>query len=194
MHPAARARTAPSRRWVALIAILIGAIWAFGGTLPLGTPHSDPPTFPDQVRVITFSLMLAAFALVAWLIVGLARPSLWVLAVAALVAIGGIVGGTGNFVEDGLRIAGAEYVYGLGFFTLLIGLVGMTIVLLVRREVVPVLLVVLSLAGFMIAAGHGPNIVPVVWFGLAAWVLIRRPQSTDLPGPGERGHEIEGSS
>ena len=69
--------------------------------------------------------------------------------------------------------------YGLGFFTLLIGLVLTTIVLLVRREVVPVLLVALSLVGFVIAAGHGPNIVPVVWFGFAAWVLVRRPAAVD---------------
>ena len=191
MNTVARERAAPPRRQVALIAILIGAIWAFGGTLPLGTPQSDHLTFPDQVRVISFSLMLAAFALVAWLVVGLARPSRWVLAVAAIVAIGGIVGGIGNFAEDGLRISGAEYVYGLGFFTLVIGLVATTIVLLVRRELVPVLLVALSLAGFLIAAGHGPNIVPVVWFGLAAWVLVRRPQMTAFPDLGERGHEIE---
>ena len=89
MHSVARGRTAPPRRQVALIAILIGAIWAFGGRLPLGTPQSDPLTFPDHVRVVTFSLMLAAFALVAWLVVGLASTSRWVLAVAAIVAIGG---------------------------------------------------------------------------------------------------------
>lgn len=193
MHSASRGRTTPARRLVALIAVLIGTIWAFGGTLPLGTPHSDPSTFPDQVRIVTFSLMLAAFAPVAWVIVSLARPSRWVQAAAAIVAIGGIVGGIGNFVEDFLRIAGAEYLYGLGLFTLLIGLVGTTIVLLIRREVVPVLLVVLSLAGFMSGAGHGPNILPIVWFGFAAWILIRRPQRTVLPGPGELEHGIERS-
>ena len=194
MHAVARGRTAPPRQQVAVIAILIGAIWAVGGLMPLGAAQSDPPTLLDQVAVPTFSLMLATFALVAWLIVGLARPSRWVLTGAATMAIGGIVAGVGNFAEDGLRIAGAEYVYGLGFFTLLIGLVGTTIVLLVRRELIPVLLVALSLAGFMIAADHGPNIVPVVWFGLAAWVLVRRPQITALHGPRGIGHEIEGSS
>lgn len=193
MHSATHGRTTPPRRLMALVAVLIGAIWAFGGTLPLGTPHSDPLTFPDQVRVVTFSLMLAAFAPVAWVIAGLARPSRWVQAAAAIVAIGGLVGGIGNFVEDFLRIAGAEYLYGLGFFTLLIGLAGTTIVLLVRREIVPVLLVVLSLAGFLSGAGHGPNIVPFVWFGFAAWVLIRRPQRTVLPGRGELEHGIERS-
>ncbi len=179
MELAAPTRT--TRPWgrVAFAALVIGAIWTFGGTLPLGTPHSDPLTLPDQVRVITFSLMLASFALVAWLIVGLARPSRWVLAMATLVATGGVIAGIGNFGEDGLLIAGAEYVYGLGFFTLLIGLVLTMIVLLVRREVVPVLLVALSLVGFVIAAGHGPNIVPVVWFGFAAWVLVRRPAAVD---------------
>lgn len=64
----------------------------------------------------------------------------------------------------------------------------------VNREVIPVLLVALSLAGFVIAAGHGPNIVPVVWLGLAAWVLVRRLPITASPGPGELGREIEGSS
>lgn len=179
MEHAVPTRTIRPRGRVACAALLVGAIWTFGGVLPLGTPHSDPLTLPDQVRVITVSLMLASFALVAWLIVGLARPGRWVLAVAAIVAIGGIVAGIGNFGEDWLLIAGAEYVYGLGLFTLLIGLVLTTIVLLVRREVVPVLLVALSLVGFVIAAGHGPNIVPVVWFGLAAWVLVRRPAVVD---------------
>ena len=187
MFSARRGATRP-RPQVALIAILIGAIWVFGGTLPLGTPHSDPPTLAYQVRVVTFSLMLAAFAPAASMIVALARPSRWVLGAAAIVAIGGIVGGIGNLLEDLVRIANAEYLYGLGLFTLLIGMVGTTVVLLVRREVVPALLAGLSFAGFMSGAGHGPNIFPIVWFGFAAWILIRRPPSTVLPGSGQLEH------
>lgn len=172
-----RATSSPGR--VALIAILVGATWAIGGMLPLGGQHSDPMTVLDQASSLTFSAMLAVFALAAWLIVRLARPSRWILAVAAVMGIAGIVAGIGNFAEEMLRIPGAEYVYGLGFFGLLGGMIGTTIVLLVRREVVPLLLMALSIAGFMIAAGRGPNILPLVWVGFAAWVLVRRPALVD---------------
>ena len=174
MQSEARTRTMPSRGRVAFIAILVGLIWTFGGLMPIGAPQSDPLTFLDQVRIVTFSTMLAVFALVAWLIVGLARPNPWVLAMAAIMAIGGIVAGIGNFAEDGLRIAGAEYLYGLGLFPLMIGMIGTAIVLILRREAVLAILVFLTTAGFFIAAGRGPNLVPVVWFGFAAWTLVRR--------------------
>ena len=169
-----RMRTTPSPGRVALIAILIGAIWTVGGMLPLGGQHSDPMTFLDQASSLTFSAMLAAFALVAWLVVGLARPSRWILAVAAIMGIAGIVAGIGNFAEEMLRISGAEYVYGLGLFPLLIGMIATAIVLVARREVVPAILVSLSLAGFISAMGRGPDVFPVVWFGFAAWLLVRR--------------------
>ncbi|MEP6639774.1 MAG: hypothetical protein ABJC39_10535, partial [Chloroflexota bacterium] len=112
----------------------------------------------------------------AWLVVGLARPSRWVLATAAIMGLGGILAGIGNFAEEMLRIAGAEYVYGLGLFPFLIGLIATAIVLMVRHELVPAILVSLSLGGIIIAMGHGPNLVPVVWFGFAAWVLVRQPR------------------
>ncbi len=179
MHLEFGARTTPSRGRVAFAAFVVGATWAVGGSMPIGGQYSDPMTFRDQASSLSFSAMLAVFALVAWLVVGLARPRWWILAVAAIMGIGGIVAGIGNFAEEMLRIAGAEYVYGLGFFSLLIGLVATAIVLVVRRELVPAILVSLTLAGFMIAAGHGPNIVPVVWFGFAAWVLVRRPPVAD---------------
>lgn len=154
MELAMRVRTLPSRRRVVLTACLIGATWTFGALLPLGTPQSDPMSFLDEVRSLTFSAMLAVFALVAWLVVGLARPNPWVFAMAALMAIGGIVAGIGNFAEEMLRVSGTEYMYGLGWFPLLVGLVGTTIVLLVRREIALAILMFLSLAGFMIAAGR----------------------------------------
>ena len=175
MYQEFRARTATSRGRVVPIAILVGSTWAVGGLMPLGGQYSDPMTFLDQMTSLTFSVMLAVFALVAWLVVGLARPSRWILAVAAIMGIGGIVAGIGNFAEEMLRIASAEYVYGLGLFPLLIGLIATAIVLVVRRELLPAILVSLSLAGFISALGHGPNLVPVVWFGFAAWVLVRRP-------------------
>ncbi len=174
MHLEFRARTTPSRWPVAFAALLVGATWAIGGLMPLGGQYSDPMTVLDQASSLTFSAMLAVFALVAWLVVRLTRPSRWILAVTAIMGIAGIVAGIGNFAEEMLRIPGAEYVYGLGFFGLLGGMIGTTIVLLVRREVVPLLLVALSIAGFMIAAGRGPNILPVIWVGFAAWVLVRR--------------------
>lgn len=180
MEPVMPDRTMRSRGCVAIAALLMGVLWAAGGLLPLGAAHSDPLTLQDQVRIIAFSLMLASFGLVAWITVELARPSRLVLAVATAVAIGGVVAGIGNFAEDWLRIAGGEYVYGLGLFTLLIGLIVTTIVLLVRRDLAPALLVALSIAGFMIAAGRGPNLLPVVYLGLAAWVLVRRPVIVDV--------------
>ncbi len=165
----------PSRGRVAFAAFLVGAIWAIGGLMPLGGQYSDPMTFVDQVSSLTFSAMLAVFALVAWLVVRLARPSRWIVAVAAIMGIGGIVAGIGNFAEELLRIGGAEYVYGLGLFPFLIGLIAISIVLVVRRELVPAILVSVSLAGIISAMDHGPNLVPVIWFGFAAWVLVRRP-------------------
>lgn len=170
-----RARTTPSRGRVALAASLIGATWALGGLMPIGAPHSDPMTFLDQVSSLTFSAMLAVFALVAWLVVGLARPNPWVLAMAAIIGIGGIVAGIGNFAEEMLRIAGAEYLYGLGLFPLMIGMIGTAIALTVRRERVPAILMFLTIGGFVSALGRGPDVLPVVWFGFAAWAFFRAP-------------------
>ena len=67
--------------------------------------RTAPPR--QQVAVPTFSLMLSAFALVAWLIVGLARPSRWVLTGAATMAIGGIVALHGP-AEIGHEIEGSS--------------------------------------------------------------------------------------
>lgn len=175
MQLEARAGTMPSRGHLVFIALLVGSIWTFGGLMPLGAPQADPMTFFDQVRSLTFSAMLAVFALVAWLVVGLARPSRWILAAAAIMGIGGIVAGIGNFAEEMLRIAGAEYLYGLGLFPLMIGMIGTAIALLVRRERVPAILMFLTIGGFVSAMGRGPSLVPLVWFGFAAWVFFRAP-------------------
>ena len=171
MGLAAPARTFRGRGRIALAAVLVGLIWGIGALLPIGAQQSSPPTLVDQVAVPAFSAMLAAFALVAWLILGIAQRTRWIAVPAAVLAIGGIVAALGNYGEDGLRIVGAEYLYGLGFFTLLIGLIVTVVVLLVRREFALATLVALSVAGFVLAAVHGPNLVPIIWFGIAAGIL-----------------------
>ena len=106
-----RARMTPSPKRLALAALVVGATWGVGGLMLLGGQYSDPMTLLDRVSSLTFSAMLAVFALVAWLVVGLARPSRWILAAAAFMGIGGTLAGIGNFAEEMLRISGAEYVY-----------------------------------------------------------------------------------
>ena len=137
---------------------------------------SYPQAFPELVRTVTFSALLSSFALIAWLTVGLARSNPWIVMTAAVVAIGGIVAGIGNFVEESLGATDfGSMIYGLGLFPLILGLIGLQIALVARREVIPAIVMLLTIGAFVSAMGRGPDLMPVVWFGFAAWTLVGRP-------------------
>ena len=137
---------------------------------------SYPQAFPELVRTVTFSALLSSFALIAWLTVGLARSTPWIIMTAAVVAIGGIVAGIGNFVEESLDVTEfGSMIYAFGLFPLMLGLIGLQIALVARREVIPAIVMLLTIGAFVSAMGRGPDLMPVVWFGFAAWTLVGRP-------------------
>jgi hypothetical protein len=169
-------RHAPTGRQVVVAAALIGGTWAFGATLPLGSDLSYPPAVLDlayYVRVVTGSSLFATLAVVAWLIVRLAPARKSIRTTAGLVATCGVTAAIGNLLEDGLGIANAGILYGLGVFGMLFSLIGLGVALAVGRQALLAGLEVLTLAGLVSAFGHGPPLMPLVWFGVAAWVAIR---------------------
>lgn len=170
-------RQAPVRWQVVMVALFIGWTWAWGATLPLGSDLSYPPAHLDAAyyeRVVVYSLMLIALAPVAWLVARLAPSNQQARATAWAVAVGAVAAAFGNLLEDGLGIADASMVYGLGLlFGLMLGLIGLTVALAVRREVLLTVLVLLTLAGLVSGFGHGPPLMPTVWLGVAAWVAVR---------------------
>jgi hypothetical protein len=167
---------APTRRQVVIVALFIAGTWAFGATLPLGSDLSYPPAHLDlayYVRTLTGSLMLATFALIAWLVLRVPHSRESIRTTARLVAIAAVTAALGNLAEDGLGIAGAGIFYGLGVFGMLLSVIGLVIVLAVGREAILAGLMLLTLGGLMSAFGHGPPLMPIVWFGVAAWVALR---------------------
>jgi hypothetical protein len=183
-------RAALTRWQVVIVALLTAGIWAFGSTLPIGSDLSYPPAHLDlayYVRTVTGSLMLATLALIAWLVAGVAPSHGSIRTAAWMVGIGGVTAAVGNLLEDGLGIAGAGIFYGLGVFGLLFSLIGLGVALAVGRQALLAGLAVLTLAGLMSAFGHGPPLMPIVWFGVAAWVAIRglpRPITHSATKPG----------
>jgi hypothetical protein len=191
-------RAALTRWQVVIVALLTAGIWAFGSTLPIGSDLSYPPAHLDlayYVRTVTGSLMLATFALIAWLIVRVPHSRESIRTTAWLVAIGAFSAALGNLAEDGLGIAGAGIFYGLGVFGMLFSVIGLVIVLAAGREAILAGLMLLTLGGLVSAFGHGPPLMPIVWFGVALWVAVRgvppslvrsgssAPQLPEAPGP-----------
>jgi len=169
-------RHAPTRWQVVIVALLIGGTWGFGATLALGSDLSYPPAVLDlayYVRVVTGSSLLATLALVAWLVARLTPARESIRTTAWVVAIGAVTAAVGNLLEDGLGIADASVLYGLGLFGMLFSLIGLAMVLAVGREALLAGLAVLTLAGLVSGFGHGPPLMPIVWFGVAAWVALR---------------------
>jgi hypothetical protein len=156
-----------SRGVIVAIAFVFAATWGYGATLPLGT-NGYPPTSFDLLMVVTFSVMLAELALVAWLVPRLAPPDGAIRSTAWLLGIGAIVASLGNLGEDALLIGGSEYLYGFGLFGAFIGLATLTAALARRRQGWLALLVLLTLVGIIVMAGHGPPVLPFIWLGVAA--------------------------
>lgn len=167
----------PSRRQVVLVALAVGTIWAMGLALPLGWRGPNPPTQLEYVAFVVFSVMLASLVAIAWVLVSLARPDSAIRALGWILTVGGVVAAVGNLGEDSLRIAGFENIYGIGLLATTVGIVGLPIALAARREAFLTGLSALTLVAFVSGAGHGPPIMPLIWFGFAGWVAVR-----GLPG------------
>ena len=89
-----------SRGQAVLAALLVAGTWAIGAVLPIGWTGPTPPTFLEYLGIVASSFMLAALALVAWLVVRMSPPSPPIRGAASALAIGGIVAGVANFLED----------------------------------------------------------------------------------------------
>jgi hypothetical protein len=162
------------RREIALVGVLVALAWGIGAALSPGSYLGGPANFLDRVSIWWYSAMLASLAAVAWLMVRLAPAILAVRAFAWLLAGAGVAGSIGNALEDAFHVPNAEYLYGVGLFGTGIALIGLTLALLWYRRWPLAALVAGTLAGIVVMAGHGPQIVPVLWLAAAAWASAGR--------------------
>ena len=109
------------RRTSQAVWLLTGAAWAFRSLLELARPaYRDPVSLLDWTAVWSFSacwLLLGTSIL----LVGRLVPGRAVLIVAVVVALGGLVAGIANGIEDGLGIRAWGTVYVAGSLTALFG-------------------------------------------------------------------------
>lgn len=154
------------------VALIVGVTWLIGATLPVGAYLGGEPTLLDVVTTWVFSAMLLTLGAAAWLIAEQADARGLPIAIGLAIVIAAVAGATGNVLEDGFRIPGAELLYGLGLFGLLIGYVGLTIALAARRRWFPASLSAGTLTCLVVAMGHGPPLLAILWLLIAAWAAV----------------------
>ena len=176
----------PSRAACVGVSLLVGTIWALTYVLALASPDAvNPVSLVDYLAVVHFSALLAILAPAAWLIARMAGPSRAVAATAGITGVGGLIAAIGNVIEDGLRakgVGGLIFVCGLG--GLLLGLIGLAVVLALRRQALLAVLALVTFAGLFSSANGGAFLIPLGWLAFAAWVWGRR-----TPGPDKASAE-----
>jgi hypothetical protein len=160
-----------ARRDVIVAGLLVGGVWTLGAALPVGF---DEPGAIYVLSDYVYSSMLASFAVVGWLAISAAPRHRGVRLFGWTLAVAGVVGAVGNLLEDIVGVGGSEYLYGVGFFATILGFVGLAAALAVARRLVGAALVLATLVGTVVMAGHGPPVIPVLWLGAAACAFAVR--------------------
>ena len=161
--------TGPARREVMISGLVIGSIWAIGAVLPIGV---DGIGTIYVVADYAYSVMLVSFVAIAWLAVRQAPGRAGVRIFAWVLAVAGLTGAVGNYLEDILAVPGSEYLYGIGLLGVLVGFLGLAAALLVARRIRWALAVAATFAGLISMAGHGPPVVPLLWFAIVGWSVL----------------------
>lgn len=167
-------RSATGRRAALIVAILVVVTWGIGAQLPVGAYLGGEMTWLDRISTWWFSVMLLTLVPVGWLIRMLAPESRAVTGLATVVALLAVAGAIGNVLEDEFRIPGAEYLYGIGFLGLFFGLPVLAIALAAARRWILAALIGATFLAILVAAGHGPPLMPLIWGAFAVWVAVSR--------------------
>jgi hypothetical protein len=152
------------------VSLTFGVIWAFRSLISFADPEfADPVDVLDWLAVL--SLSAAAFLLApAMLALGrLSETTTWWRAAAGIIAVGGLLAGAGNLLEDAVQTRAGGTFYALGLAAAFAGLVAMTFALLAEEPRVLALVPVCTIAGLITLEVGGGLLVLAAW----AWVAWR---------------------
>ena len=182
-------RDVNDRRIGVVIALAVGSAWGFLSVLAFAQPDPFTPIrFIDYLAVVSFSVALAVLAPAAWLIARVAGGAFWrglggiIRGTAIILAVGGLMAGFGNLIEDGLQmkeVGGALFSIGLG--GIFIGLLGMTFALALGGRWALAGLCAVTFGGMLASQQYASGlIVMAVWYAFAVWLWRGRSDPNDF--------------
>lgn len=150
--------------------VAVGILWALRSALALGSPDDrDPTSVVDWLAVITLTVAFASLAPGMLALGTLAEPTTWFRAAAGAIAVGGLVAGVGNLLDNALQVRSGALIWALGAAAVFAALVALGFALLAEQPRALVRVPVLTVIGIATVDVGGGLLVLAVW----AWLALR---------------------